>query len=479
MSYKSISYILGWIMKVEGVFMFLPLLVALIYREKTWVVFLGCALFCLALGFVLSYKKKREELRLFAREGYVSVALGWILMSLVGALPLWLSGDISSYTDALFEIISGFTTTGSSILVDVEALSRGVMFWRCFTHWLGGMGVLVFILQIMPLSSGQTINLMRAESPGPSVSKLVPRVKETAFFLYGIYLTMTVLEVILLLLGKMPLFDTLCTVFGTAGTGGFGIWADSMARYSPYIQVVVTIFMLLFGVNFTFYYLLLTKRVKEAFHSEEIFVYFGIFAVSTILIALNIFSGIGSLADSFRHAAFQVSSVMTTTGFATTDFDKWPEFSRTLLVMLMFVGACAGSTGGGIKISRILMYLKTMKKELAFLIHPRSVKVVMMDGKKLEHTVVRAANIFLLSYLAILSLSVLLVSIDGYDFTTTVTAVITALNNVGPGLSMVGPAGNFAFFSDLSKYVLMFDMLAGRLEIFPMLLLFVPYTWKK
>lgn len=478
MNYRSITYILGWIMRVEGAFLFLPVIVALIYGEEVWTVYLASAVLTLAAGTLLS-RKRGENFQLYAREGYVAVALGWIFMSLIGAVPLWLTGDIPRFVDALFEIISGFTTTGSSILSDVEALSRGGMFWRCFSHWIGGMGVLVFLLQIIPLSSGQTMYLMRAESPGPSVSKLVPKVRKTAFVLYGIYIGMTVLEILFLLLGRMPLYDTLCITFGTAGTGGFAVYSDSMAGYGPYLQIVVTVFMFLFGVNFSFYYLLLTKRVKEAFQIEEVRAYFALFAASSVLIALNLLPQLGNLSDSLRHAAFQVSSIMTTTGFATVDFDKWPEFSRMLLVLLMFVGACAGSTGGGIKVSRVLMYTKTIKKELAFLVHPRSVKVILMDGKKMEHTVVRAANIFLITYLGILAVSVLLVSLDGKDFTTTVTAVITALNNVGPGLSLVGPMGNFGFFSDFSKIVLMFDMLAGRLEIFPLLLLFVPYTWKK
>ena len=478
MNYRSITYILGWIMRVEGAFLFLPVIVALIYGEEVWTVYLASAVLTLAAGTLLS-RKRGENFQLYAREGYVAVALGWIFMSLIGAVPLWLTRDIPRFVDALFEIISGFTTTGSSILSDVEALSRGGMFWRCFSHWIGGMGVLVFLLQIIPLSSGQTMYLMRAESPGPSVSKLVPKVRKTAFVLYGIYIGMTVLEILFLLLGRMPLYDTLCITFGTAGTGGFAVCSDSMAGYGPYLQIVVTVFMFLFGVNFSFYYLLLTKRVKEAFQIEEVRAYFALFAASSVLIALNLLPQLGNLADSLRHAAFQVSSIMTTTGFATVDFDKWPEFSRMLLVLLMFVGACAGSTGGGIKVSRVLMYTKTIKKELAFLVHPRSVKVILMDGKKMEHTVVRAANIFLITYLGILAVSVLLVSLDGKDFTTTVTAVITALNNVGPGLSLVGPMGNFGFFSDFSKIVLMFDMLAGRLEIFPLLLLFVPYTWKK
>lgn len=478
MNYKSVGYILGWILRVEGVFLFLPFLVALIYGEGNWAPYLGCAVFSLVCGSLFS--RKRENMaNFYAREGFVSVALGWIVMSLVGAVPLWISGDIPDFTDALFEIISGFTTTGASILADVEALTHAGLFWRSFSHWLGGMGVLVFVLQIIPMSSGQSMHLMRAESPGPSVSKLVPRMRQTAFVLYGIYMALTVVETVLLLLGGMPLFDTICTAFGTAGTGGFGVKADSIASYSPYLQVVVTIFMLLFGVNFSFYYLVLVKKGRDAFRLEEVRVYLGIFGAATLIIALNILSEIGNLWDSLRHAAFQVASIMTTTGFATADFNLWPQLSRTLLVGLMFIGACAGSTGGGIKVSRILMYLKTIKKELAFLIHPRSVKVVMMDGKRLEHTVVRAANIFLITYLLILAVSVLCISLDGHDFTTNVTAVVSALNNIGPGLEMVGPMGNYEFFSPFSKYVLMFDMLAGRLEVFPMLLLLVPWTWKK
>ena len=478
MNYKCITYILGWILKVEGVFLALPLAVSLLYRERTWPVFLACALLSLVLGTALSFKRP-ENFQFYAREGYVGVALGWIVMSLVGALPFYFTGEIPSFTDSLFEIISGFTTTGASILPRVEDLSNGILIWRSFSHWIGGMGVLVFVLQIMPMTSGQTMHLMRAESPGPSVSKLVPRIRTTAFFLYGIYVMLTVLEIILLLLGRLPMFDAVCTAFGTAGTGGFGIRSDSIAGYNPYVQVVVTVFMMLFGTNFAFYYLIIARKLKDAFCMEEVKLYFGIFAAATLLITINILSQIGNVGDSLRHAAFQVASIMTTTGFATADFDKWPEFSRTLLVFLMFVGACAGSTGGGIKVSRILMYMKTIKKELAILIHPRSVKVVLMDGKKLDHPVVRAANIFLISYAGILALSILLLSIDNFDFTTNVTAVISALNNIGPGLSLVGPSGNFAFFSGFSKYVLMFDMLAGRLEIFPMLLLFVPYTWKK
>lgn len=426
MNYKSISYILGWIMKVEGVFLLLPLAVSLLYREKTWPVFLACALLSFILGTALSFKRP-ENTQFYAREGYVGVALGWIVMSLIGALPFYFTGEIPSFTDSLFEIISGFTTTGASILTRVEDLSHGILFWRSFSHWIGGMGVLVFVLQILPMSSGQTMHLMRAESPGPSVSKLVPRIRTTAFFLYGIYVALTVLEIVLLLLGRIPMFDAVCTAFGTAGTGGFGIRSDSIAGYSPYIQVIVTIFMMLFGTNFAFYYLIIAKKVKDAFCMEEVKAYFAIFTAATLLIAFNILSQMGNVGDSLRHAAFQVASIMTTTGFATTDFDQWPEFSRTLLVMLMFIGACAGSTGGGIKVSRILMYMKTIKKELGILIHPRSVKIVMMDGKKLDHPVVRAANIFLISYAGILVASILLLTIDNFDLQPTLRRLFQRL----------------------------------------------------
>ena len=478
MNRSIIIYMLGWIMNIEALFMLLPVLTAAVYKENIGYIYLGVAVVCGLLGFAWTRKKPKTKM-FFAREGFVTVSLGWIILSFFGCMPFVISGEIPHIIDAMFEIVSGFTTTGSSIIPKVEELSKASLMWRSFSHWIGGMGILVFILAILPMAGDYNMHIMRAESPGPSVSKLVPRIRTTAFFLYGIYVALTVLEIVLLLLGRIPMFDAVCTAFGTAGTGGFGIRSDSIAGYSPYIQVIVTIFMMLFGTNFAFYYLIIAKKVKDAFCMEEVKAYFAIFTAATLLIAFNILSQIGNVGDSLRHAAFQVASIMTTTGFATTDFDQWPEFSRTLLVMLMFIGACAGSTGGGIKVSRILMYMKTIKKELGILIHPRSVKIVMMDGKKLDHPVVRAANIFLISYAGILVASILLLTIDNFDFTTNVTAVISALNNIGPGLSLVGPAGNFAFFSGFSKYVLMFDMLAGRLEIFPMLLLFVPYTWKK
>lgn len=479
MNKKVIIYLLGWILNIEALFMLLPCIVAVVYREKNGLWFLAVLAVCGGLGLLLT-RKKPDNMVFFAKEGFVSVALSWIVLSFFGALPFYLSGEIPVFEDALFEVISGFTTTGASILTDVEALSHCMLIWRSFTHWIGGMGVLVFILSILPLAGGYNMYIMKAESPGPSVGKLVPKVRSTAKILYGIYFFMTVVEIVLLLLGGMSLFDSLATSFGTAGTGGFGIKNNSIAFYdSYYLQGVITIFMILFGVNFNVYYLFLIRRPKDAFRSEEARVYLAIIAAAVLLITWNIRGGFGSLFSAFHHAAFQVASVITTTGFSTVDFDLWPEFSKGILVMLMFVGACAGSTGGGIKVSRIVVLAKTVKKELASLIHPRSVKVLKLEGKPVEHNVLRSINTFLGAYLLIFAGSMLLISLDNFDFTTNFTAVAATFNNIGPGLGGVGPARNFSAFSPLSKYVMMFDMLAGRLEVFPMLLLFAPSTWKR
>jgi len=376
-------------------------------------------------------------------------------------------------------VISGFTTTGSSILTDVESLSQCMIMWRSFTHWIGGMGVLVFILSLLPLSGGYNMYIMKAESPGPSVGKLVPRVRSTAKILYTIYLFMTVLQIILLLIGGMPLFDSLAISFGTAGTGGFGIKNSSMAFYdSYYLQGVVTVFMILFGINFNVYHLLLTRHPKEAFRCEEARAYLGIIAAAVLFITFNIRGSFGSLFSAFHHAAFQVASIITTTGYSTVDFALWPEFSKGILVALMFIGACAGSTGGGFKVSRVVILLKAVKKELGSLIHPRSVKVLKLDGKPIEHNVLRSINTFLCAYIVIFTFSVLIVSLDNFDFATNFTAVAATFNNIGPGLAGAGPLQNFSKFSALSKYVMMFDMLAGRLEVFPLLLIFAPSTWK-
>ncbi len=480
MNYSIIRAIIGYVLYLMGIFLGLSSIVAACYHEKEGWAFLFCALLSVVLGFLIR-QKRSQNTNFYAKEGFVTVSLCWITISLMGALPMYLCGDIPVYSDALFEIISGFTTTGSSIVHDVEALSHVVNFWRCFSVWIGGMGVLVFMLAVLPMAGGQTMHLMRAESPGPSVGKLVPRLQKTASLLYTIYFCMTVVTVILLLLGGMPLFDALCTSFATAGTGGFGIKADSIASYNIYCQIVITIFMFLFGVNFNFYYYILIRRAKDAFRMEEVRWYFIIFAVATILVTLNIVnsSSLSAWGIALKDAAFQCSTIMTTTGFATTDFNLWPTFSKGILVALMICGACAGSTGGGMKVSRLIIYVKTLGRELHNLIHPRSVRAVRLDDKAVDNETLRTALSYLVAYVLIFGASVLILCLDNLDLTTTFTAVATTFNNIGPGLGLVGPAGNFDCFSYLSKYVMMFDMLAGRLEIFPLLILFSRETWKK
>lgn len=478
MNHSIILYIIGWILKLEAAFMLLPCATALIYQEPSGLSFLITMALCLAIGIPLTIRKPESKI-FYLREGYVSVSLSWIILSIFGAIPFVLSGVTQNPMDALFETVSGFTTTGASILPDVEAVPHCILMWRSFTHWIGGMGVLVFLLILLPMTGGSRMNLMKAESPGPSVGRLVPKVKSSARILYSIYFVLTILEFVFLLLGRMPLFDALTTAFGTAGTGGFGIRGDSIASYSPYIQIVITIFMILFGVNFNIYFLLLHKKWKQAFTNTEIICYLAIIAASIAVISFNIRSLYASTGESIRHAAFQVGSIITTTGFATTDFNQWPSLSCTILVILMFVGACAGSTGGGIKISRFLILFKSIRKELQSYLHPRCVSKVTIDGKRVEHEVIRATNVFLIAYLMIFAFSILLISIDNYDLVTNFTAVAATLNNIGPGLSMVGPVENFAFFSNGTKLVLIFDMLIGRLEIFPVLLLFLRQTWKK
>lgn len=479
MNHAMVRYLIGWMLGVESLFLLLPALTAILYREHVVLAYLGTALICLALAALFCHKKPANT-RFYAREGFVTVALCWIVLALTGALPFMFSGEIPFFVDAMFETISGFTTTGATILSDVEALSHASFLWRSLTHWVGGMGVLVFMLIVLPLAGGQTIHLMRAESPGPSVSKLSPHLRDTAMILYAIYFGITLLEVVLLLVGGMPLFDAICTSMATAGTGGFGIWNTSIAHYdSFYLQGVVTIFMILFGINFSAYFLLLTRRFKAAFRIEEVRVYLGVIIASSILIAINVRPMFSNFFESLHHAAFQVASIITTTGFSTVDFNQWPAFSKALLVLLMFIGACAGSTGGGMKCSRILLMCKSIRKEMQFLIHPRAVRVNKMDGRRVQHEVMRSVNVFMIAYLLLFILSVLLLSISSEDLVTNFTAVAATLNNVGPGLELVGPAANFGFFTPLSKIVLMFDMLAGRLEVFPMLLLFAPATWQR
>lgn len=477
MNFSMIRYIIGMVIAFEGIFLSLPCLVALVYQEARGISFAVIMVLCFILAFLMTRKKPVKN-SFYAKEGFVTVAVSWIVLSFIGALPFVFNGDIPFLPNALFETVSGFTTTGASILSDVEVLAKCSLFWRSFTHWIGGMGVFVFVLAVMPLAGGRNIHLMRAESPGPSVGKFVPKVKKTAMILYGIYCVMTLIEVVLLLVGGQPLYDSLLIAFGTAGTGGFAFLNSGFADYTPYIQYVVTVFMILFGINFNVYYFILIRKVKDAFRYEELRYYLFVIIAAIAMITYNIKELFPTLEEAFRHASFQVGSIITTTGFASTNFNEWPEFSKTILVLLMFIGACAGSTGGGIKVSRIILMLKTVKKELLFYIHPRNIRKIKFNGRLVEHEVIRSVNIFFITYCMILILSTACIALDEFDFITNFTAVVATLNNIGPGLELVGPAGNFGMFSVMSKFVLMFDMLAGRLELFPMLLLLSPYTWK-
>lgn len=472
-----ILYTLGLVIGFEGVFMLLPCATALIYGEREGFAFLTIMLICLLIGLLAFFRRPKNTV-IYAREGFVVVALSWILISLFGSLPYMINGDIPRFTNALFEMVSGFTTTGASILTDVEKLSHASMIWRSFSHWIGGMGVFVFVMAVLPLTGGHNIHLMRAESPGPSVGKLVPKIKTTAMLLYGIYIVMTAAEIILLCIGGLNLFDSLCLSFGTAGTGGFSILNSGIASYSPYIQYVIGVFMILFGVNFNVYFFILIKKFKDAVKYEELRYYLLIILCAVILITVNIRSLFPTLEQAFRHAFFQVGSIITTTGYATNDFNNWPEFSKAILVLLMFIGACAGSTGGGMKVSRVVLLIKSIFKELAYFVHPRSIRKVKWNGTPVVHEIMRSINVFFVTYFCIIVISVIVISLDGLGLVTNLTAVISAINNIGPGLDVVGPYGNFSQFSDLSKFVLIFDMLAGRLEIFPMMLLIYPGTWK-
>ena len=478
MNYRVISYILGWVLSLEALFLSVSAAVGGLYGERTALSFLYAALICAALGIPAVVRKPRR-MTFFMKEGFVTVALCWIVFSIFGALPFVFSGEIPHFTDALFETVSGFTTTGASVVSDVEALSHCTLFWRSFTHWIGGMGVLVFLLAILPLAGGSQMYLMQAESPGPSVGKLVPKTRHTALILYALYILLSVVEFILLLCGGMSAFDAVNTTFATAGTGGFGIRNSSMADFSPYIQWVVAVFMMLFGINFNLYFLVLIGRGRQALRSEELRTYLGVIAAATLCIVLNTRTAGMRLGDTVRHAFFQVSSIITTTGFATCDFDLWPSLSKCVLVLLMLVGACAGSTGGGIKVSRVLILIKRAGEELPKFIFQGSVTKIRLEKKILDREVIHTTSAFLIVYVFIFAVSTLLVSIEGHDLETCFTAVAATFNNIGPGLSGVGPTRNFGFFSDFTKYVLIFDMLAGRLELFPMLILFSPRTWLK
>ena len=483
MNYKMMGRFIAQILGIEVIFMIPALCISIYCRESAAIRGFSWSMVIialLALGLYALCRKGKK--RFYAREGMVCVGLSWIVMSLMGALPFYISREIPKYINCFFEIVSGFTTTGSSILPEVESLSKGILYWRSFSHWLGGMGILVFLLAISSLKGskgGYTMHLLRAESPGPNVGKLVPKMKQTAEILYVLYILLTVLNILFLLIGRMPLFDAVCTALGTAGTGGFGIKNDSIASYSPYLQNVCTVFMLLFGVNFSCYYLILIKQFKTVWKDEELRMYLGMVFGSIVLITINIYGMYDSLGETVRHAAFQVASIVTTTGFATTDFDLWPSFSKAILLCLMVIGASAGSTGGGFKCGRALLLFKNMRRNLKKALYPRRVEVVCNNGQMMEEGVLSNINTYLSAYVIIIIVSFLLISLDGFSTTTNFSAVLACFNNIGPGLEAVGPTCNFSGYSVLSKLVLIFDMLAGRLEIFPILMLLSKSTWKK
>ena len=469
---------LGYVLGAESALLLLPLLVAALYREDP-VPFL-IPLLALGVCALALCRIRVKEKTIYAREGFLIVSLSWILVSLAGAVPFVLGGAIPSYVDAVFETVSGFTTTGASILTDVESLPRGLLFWRSFTHWIGGMGVLVFIMAVLPLANDRSMHVMRAEVPGPAVGKMVPRARDTAMWLYGIYLGLTLLEVVFLLAGGMPLFDSLVNTFGTAGTGGFAIKNASIGFYnSAYVDGVITVFMLLFGINFNLYFLLLMRDFKQVLKSEELRVYLGVALTAMLLIALNILPQYGGFGVAFRYSAFQVSSIMTTTGFATADYTLWPTFSQSILCLLMILGACGGSTGGGLKVSRAIILVKSLGREVVRLVHPRAVSTVRLDGKRVEAQTVRDVGVFFIAYMFIIAVMTLLISLDGFGFATTFSAVTACMGNIGPGLGAVGPMGNFADFSLASKLLLSLTMLLGRLEIFPLVLFFTPVLYEK
>lgn len=483
MNVKSISRTVGLILLITGAFQIFPLLIAVIDHEpKNILAYVESLCLILLVGGALVLFSRGGNRMFSAQEGFAATGLSWIFMSAFGALPFFLSGQIPSYVDAFFEMVSGFTTTGASILTDVEALSRCNLFWRSFSHWLGGMGVLVFLLAVVPgarKNGGTGIYLMRAESPGPSVDKLTPHLRQTAMILYGIYILLTALCIVCLLLGGMPVFDSFCIAFGTAGTGGFAIKNSSMGGYSYFLQTVVTVFMFLFGVNFSLYYMLLLRKFKAVFKNEELRLYFGIAASSIILIAINISRMYNTVYESVHHAAFQVVSIMTTTGYGTVDFEQWPAFSKAILLSLMFIGASAGSTGGGLKVSRVLLLMKSIRRTIRKALHPRRVQPVYMDGRAVSEEVCDNVNAYLAIYCVILVLSFAIISVDGFSIGTNFSAVASCFNNIGPGFELVGATQNFSIYSDLSKIILSLDMLLGRLEIFPLLLLLSPDTWSR
>lgn len=480
MNFSMIRYLCALVLRFEAAFMGLSLIVSVIYGEYRTALVFGAVIAVMALV-SLALGRKPANRSFYAKEGVVTVSLSWMAISLFGALPLFFSGAIPSFIDSLFESVSGFTTTAASTLKSVEALEKGLQFWLSFTHWIGGMGFLIFIMSILPMSGADPLHMMRAESPGPTTEKLVPKARETAKILYSVYIGLTLLMIVLLLLGGMPLFDSVTHAFGTAGTGGFSIKNLSIAAYnSVYIEVVITVFMAMFGINFSAYFLLLMGKFRKFLHHEEMRVYLGIMLVSMVAIAVNLTGAVyGSFAESLRYSSFQVSSMMTTTGYATANFSQWPTFSRLLLVVLMFVGASAGSTGGGIKVSRFIIMFKALRREALRILHPQAVKLIKLDGLPLQDEVIHGTGTFIVVYASITVLSSLLIAVDGFDLETSVSAVVASINNIGPGLGLVSPAGNYSMFSPFSKIVLLLDMLVGRLEIYPMLVLISPAIWRR
>ena len=479
MNYKIVGRIISKILALEALFMIPSVVICAVDGNmKTCVAFLISIAVTLASAGLMYAVGRNAKRAFYAKEGFVTVGLSWILLSLAGCMPLVISGEIPNFVDAFFEIVSGFTTTGASIVPNVEELSRGVLYWRSFSNWLGGMGVLVFLLAIDPIGSS-SLHLLRAESPGPSVGKIVPKMRQTAKILYLLYIILTVFDIFFLLLGKLPLFESVCTAFSTAGTGGFGIKADGMASFSPYIQNVCTVFMMLFGINFTCFYLLLLGNFKSVFKNEELRFYLGTFVVCVTLITANIYQMYDTVGEALRHSAFQVASLITSTGFATTDFNLWPPFAKAILFLLMFIGACAGSTGGGIKCSRVLLYIKTFIRSIRQTLHPQKIQLIRLNGEPTDEKIIRSTLGYLCAYALLILASFFLVSVDGFSFETNMSSVVSCFNNMGPGFDSAGPMANYSGFSAFSKFILIWDMLAGRLEIFPILVLFSPSTWKK
>ena len=477
MNIRMLVYILGKVLLIEGALMLLPVVCGLFYGESEVLYYIGLAAIYIGAGFLISMKKPKN-MTVFIKDVCVATALSWIVLSICGCIPFMLTKEIPSFTDAMFETASGFTTTGASILTNVEAMSHTSLMWRSLTHWIGGMGVLVFLLAVVPMTGGSNMNLMRAESPGPSVGKIVPKVRSTAKMLYLIYLAITVLEIVILFCCGMPLFDSVCSAFGTAGTGGFGVKNDSFASYAPHIQWIVGVFMIMFGANFNFYYYITQRQIGKAFKMSEVKVYLAVVAVATAIICFSVRGMYGNFEETLRHSFFQVSTIITTTGFATTDFDLWPSIAKFLILALMIIGACASSTGGGVKVSRFQIMFKTIKREINTYLHPRTVKKIHIDGKPIDADIEHSVALYFFIYLITFAASMFVVAFEGHDLVTVFSSVAATLNNIGPGLSLVGPTHNYAFFSDISKWVFIFDMLAGRLELLPLIVFLTPSTYK-